>query len=179
MKKNSESKMNWSYFIIIIFPNVSFFVILGIIISFFILYELPWIFFPGYDVTYPLRLIELAIGSLMTIIGLHIFSWGLTTITTDRASGREIGKTLESPTLINYGAYSFCRHPITLGFLLIMPGIALIFDFIPLLLMTPIYSPILIATLLYEERELIQRYGENYLDYKRKVPFLIPRFKKR
>lgn len=136
-------------------------------------------FLLSYDVSYPLRFIELIVGSIMTIIGVHIFSWGLTTISTNRASGIEIGKTVEDSTLITDGAFSFCRHPITLGFLFIMPGIALIFDFIPMMLMTPIYSPMLISLLFYEEKELIRRYGDKYREYKNDVPFLIPRLAKR
>ena len=178
VEKNTENKERLSYFIIIILPNVLFFIVLGIICYLFMLYDLPWILFPESDITDPMRLIELILGSLMLIIGLHIFSWGLTTISTDRASGIEIGKTLEESILITHGAFSFCRHPITFGFLFIMPGIAFIFDFIPLILMTPIYSPMLISLLFYEEKELIRRYGEKYTEYKRKVPFLIPRLKR-
>jgi protein-S-isoprenylcysteine O-methyltransferase Ste14 len=174
----SEEKEKISYFIIIVFPNMLFFIVLGFLIALFFLYDLQWIVFPGQDVFYPLRLIELILGTLMLIIGLHIFSWGVTTISTERASGIEIGKSPGDSTLINYGAFSFCRHPITLGFLLIMPGIGLIFDFIPMLLMTPIYSPMLIGLLFYEERELLQRYGEKYKEYKKEVPFLIPRIRR-
>jgi len=157
--QKSENKDKISSFIIIIFLNVLFFIILGLICYFFILFDLSWIFFPGYDVSYPFRFMELIIGTLMLIIGLHIFSWGLTTISTNRASGIEIGKTPENSILFTHGAFSFSRHPITFGFLFIMSGIGLIFGFIPLILMTPIYSPMLISILFYEERELIRRYG--------------------
>lgn len=30
----------------------------------------------------------------------------------------------------------------------------------------------------FEERELEQRYGDAYVDYRQRVPFLIPRFKR-
>ena len=175
---NSKKRERFSYFLIIVFPNVLFFIVLGILMGLFLLYDLPWIIFPGQDVLYPLRLIELILGTLMIIIGLHIFSWGLTTISTERASGVEIGKSLEASTLIKYGAFSFCRHPITLGFLFIMPGVGFVFDFIPMLLMTPIYSSMLIGLLFYEEKELLRRYGDKYKNYKEEVPFLIPRIRR-
>lgn len=143
-----------------------------------ILFELPWILFPGNDVTYPWRLIELIIGTLLMIGGLYFFTWGLTTITRERASGKEIGQSIEVSTLILDGAFGICRHPITLGFIFLMPGISFIFDFIPLMLMTPFYTPLLISLLFYEEKELVQRFGESYKSYKEKVPLLIPRIKK-
>jgi protein-S-isoprenylcysteine O-methyltransferase Ste14 len=174
---SNEKEKKGSYFIIVVLPNLSFFIVLGILIYLFFLFELPWLFFPGYDVSFPLRLIELICGYLLTIGGLYFFTWGLTSITRVRASGREIGKTLEYSNLITSGAFAICRHPITLGFVLLLPGIGLIFDFIPLVLMTFVYNPLLIALLFYEEKELDQRFGDKYKDYKKNVPFLIPRFR--
>jgi protein-S-isoprenylcysteine O-methyltransferase Ste14 len=173
-----NEKKNGSSFIIVIFPNLLFFIVLGIIIFLFFLFDLPWILFSGNDVTYPWRLIELIIGSLLMIGGLYFFTWGLTTITRERASGKEIGHSDENSTLISDGAFALCRHPITLGFIFLMPGISFIFDFIPLMLMTPFYTPLLISLLFYEEKELIQRFGERYKNYKDNVPLLIPRIKK-
>ena len=175
---SDEKQKRSSYFVIVVFPNVLFFIVLGIMIYLWFLFRLPWLFFPGYDVSFPLRLIELIFGYLMTIGGLYFFTWGLTSITRARASGQEIGKTLEYSTLITSGAFANCRHPITLGFIFLLPGMGFIFDLIPLILMTFIYNPMLIALLYYEEKELNQRFGESYKDYKKKVPFLIPRFKK-
>ncbi len=177
-EKKSDNDRNYSSFIIVIFPNLLFFIVLAILISIFFLFELPWLMFPGFDVSHPLRLIELIFGTLMVIIGLYIFSWGLVTITKNRASGYEIGKSSEESTLITDGAFAFCRHPITLGFIFIIPGIAFIFDFIPLIFLTFIYTPMLISLLFYEEQELIQRFGEAYREYMCKVPRLIPRIKK-
>jgi protein-S-isoprenylcysteine O-methyltransferase Ste14 len=167
-----------SSFIIVILPNLLFFIVLGIILFLFFLFELPWILLPGNDVLYPWRLIELIAGTLLLIVGLYFFTWGLTTISRKRASGKEIGKSIDKSTLISDGAFAICRHPITLGFIFLMPGISFIFDFIPLMLMTPFYTPLLISLLFYEEKELIQRFGEGYRNYKGKVPLLIPRIKK-
>ena len=59
VEKNTENKERLSYFIIIILPNVLFFIVLGIICYLFMLYDLPWILFPESDITDPMRLIEL------------------------------------------------------------------------------------------------------------------------
>ena len=177
-EKKTQNKNKGSYFLIVVFPNLLFFIVLGIIICIFFLLELPWLFFPRCDVSCLWRLIELILGYILTVIGLHVFSWGLTSITRARASGQEIGKTLEYSTLITSGAFAICRHPITLGFIFIMPGFAFIFDLIPLVVTTILYTPMLIALLFNEEKELNQRFGEQYKNYKNEVPFLIPRFKR-
>jgi protein-S-isoprenylcysteine O-methyltransferase Ste14 len=159
---SQQGDKRYSSFVIVIFPNVLFFILLGIILLLFFLLKLPWLFFPGYDVTFPLRLIELIVGYLLSIGGLYFFTWGLTTITRVRASGKEIGESNERSTLITTGAFAVCRHPITLGFVLLLPGFSLIFDLIPLIL-------------LYEEKELTHRFGKKYLEYRSKVPLLLPR----
>jgi protein-S-isoprenylcysteine O-methyltransferase Ste14 len=176
ISKNEKKKR--SSFIIVILPNLLFFIDLGIIIILFFLFELPWILFSGKDVLYPLRLIELIVGTLLMIGGFYFFTWGLTTITRERASGKEINQSIDNSTLISDGAFALCRHPITLGFIFLMPGISFIFDFIPLMLMTPFYTPLLIFLLFYEEKELIQRFGASYKNYQDSVPLLIPRIKK-
>lgn len=55
---------------------------------------------------------------------------------------------------------------------------ALIFDLIPLALMKFVYNPMLITLLFYDEKELNQRFGENYKDYRKKVPFHISEYKR-
>ena len=92
VEKKSGGNKKGSYFIIVILPNVSFFIVLGFIIFLFFLFELPWLIFPGYDASYPWRLIELSLGTLLMIIGLYFFTWGLTSITRARASGQEIAE---------------------------------------------------------------------------------------
>ncbi|MFX0031327.1 MAG: methyltransferase family protein [Candidatus Hodarchaeota archaeon] len=172
---NLNNKKKYSRFIIVILPNVSFFIELGLITLLFLWFELPWLFLPNYDVLYPWRLVELIIGYLLTIFGIYFFTWGLTSISTARASGKEIGKTIENSKLITGGAFAICRHPISLGFVFILPGFTLIFDLVPFALLTIIYIPLLIALLTYEEKELHQRFGEEYVMYKERVPFLIPK----
>ncbi|MFW9967732.1 MAG: methyltransferase family protein [Candidatus Thorarchaeota archaeon] len=76
------------------------------------------------------------------------------------------------------GAYSYCRHPVTLGFACATPGFVLVFDFAPLLINAIFFTPIMIALLFYEERELVNRFGGEYERYKAEVPMLIPRRRK-
>ena len=94
----------------------------------------------------------------------------------NRAQGTEIGA--EESSLITSGAYAYCRHPVTLGFAFATPGFALVFDFVPLLINTFLFTPIMIALVFYEERELVKRFGEECKSYQKRVPMLIPRRRK-
>lgn len=89
--------------------------------------------------------------------------------------------TIPPPKLITTGLYGYVRNPMALGALLILEGLgfyygslSLIFVFAPL--------PILLYALFIkavEEKELEMRFGQEYLDYKKRVPMFIPRLKKR
>lgn len=81
----------------------------------------------------------------------------------------------ESPTLITNGIFAHVRHPMYLGIILIY--IAFIFlsiSIICIILWFFILIPYnTMAT--YEEKDLEKIFGEEYLDYKKKVPKWIPR----
>jgi protein-S-isoprenylcysteine O-methyltransferase Ste14 len=85
------------------------------------------------------------------------------------------------PRLVTTGLYGYIRNPMALGGLLILEGIgfytgslSLIFFFAPL--------PILLYALYIktvEEPELEMRFGQEYVDYKKRVPMFIPRLWRR
>jgi protein-S-isoprenylcysteine O-methyltransferase Ste14 len=175
---NVEKKMSWNIkrFIITQLPNVAFFIVFIFCIIFTWFADwIPWFLLPDSYVTNFWRLIELSIGYVFTIITVMFVTWGTVSLTLDTAMGKEIGKKDEKAVPVSKGAYSYCRHPITFGFFFATPGAFLIFDFVPLLLTTIIYTPMLFLFLIYEEKELKERYGEAYLKYKQKTSYLIPK----
>ena len=71
--------------------------------------------------------------------------------------------------------YLYSRNPIYFGVINLFFGISVLFDSISSLIMVLIFSAtILIFTKFVEEKELEKRFGEEYLAYKDKTPFLIP-----
>lgn len=73
------------------------------------------------------------------------------------------------------GVYAVVRHPIYSGTILLFMGMFLfIAKWGPLvaLLITLVY---LLIAIPLEERKLVLKHGETYLDYKRQVPAIIPR----
>jgi protein-S-isoprenylcysteine O-methyltransferase Ste14 len=75
--------------------------------------------------------------------------------------------------------YTYCRNPMTLGTTAFYLGIALWTGSLSALVLALVYPVGILAYIkLIEEKELEQRFGAEYLEYKRSTPFLIPRFQK-
>jgi protein-S-isoprenylcysteine O-methyltransferase Ste14 len=73
--------------------------------------------------------------------------------------------------------YTYCRNPMTLGTTAFYLGIAIWTGSLSALGLALVYPVgILIYIKLIEEKELEQRFGLEYLEYKGRTPFLIPRF---
>lgn len=72
--------------------------------------------------------------------------------------------------------YSYCRNPMLFGTILLYLGIAIwigspsAVGFIVLFALT-----LITYTKLIEEKELHERYGIEYLEYKKRTPFMLPR----
>lgn len=173
-RTNLESRL-----IIVILPNILYFVILAILLLLtWSFNQIPWQLLPGATLLFPWRLVQLIFGQILLILGVMFITWGVTSMGLSRAQGGEIGEPKRTSMLVTTGAYAFSRHPQTLGFILATPAFALIFDFVPLLLVALIYTPLQLALLGYEEIELYRRFGNAYDEYRNSVPFLIPRPKK-
>lgn len=78
--------------------------------------------------------------------------------------------------LVITGPYTYCRNPMTLGTAFFYLGVAIWIGSLSAFGLGLIYPVgILIYIKLIEEKELEERFGSEYLEYKRKTPFLIPR----
>jgi len=76
--------------------------------------------------------------------------------------------------------YTYCRNPMTLGTMAFYFGVAIwlgSFSAIGLAFIYPLV--ILIYIKLIEEKELEERFGSEYLEYKQRTPFLVPLFWKK
>ncbi|MFW9986042.1 MAG: methyltransferase family protein [Candidatus Odinarchaeota archaeon] len=74
------------------------------------------------------------------------------------------------PGLVTVGIFAYVRHPMYLGYILAYLGCILgtlsLLSLIPWLFIIRLY----IKMVNYEEQRLEQRFGEEYTEYKRKVP---------
>jgi protein-S-isoprenylcysteine O-methyltransferase Ste14 len=98
---------------------------------------------------------------------------------------REVGKGLpwgeavvdsQSTTLVTTGIFTYTRNPMTFGYTLLPLGMGLLFRSLGMTLFIPaiVVALQLIIIKRREEPNLTRRFGEQYLEYKRKTPFLIP-----
>jgi len=75
------------------------------------------------------------------------------------------------------GVYSVCRNPIYSSWIIfIVPGIALMFDSLILLTIPIVMYSIFSVLIKQEEAFLLTKFGEDYLEYKKNVGSLFPKF---
>ena len=118
-----------------------------------------------------------ALGFILSLVGMSmllysIYSFGF--LRTARIP--EVFPVKYERKLIKEGIYSIIRHPLYLSELCIIMGNFLISGVLSLLLLFLIWIFILPRLLRWEEERLIQRFGEEYIEYKREVGGIIPKF---
>lgn len=82
------------------------------------------------------------------------------------------GKPVSAPKFMSPGYYKYIRHPLMLGFLIsfwAFPKMSL-----GHLIFSAAASGYILVALRFEEHDLIEYFGQKYIDYKRRVPMLIP-----
>lgn len=80
--------------------------------------------------------------------------------------------------LLTDGAYRAVRHPRYLSAGIGVVANALIINYAGTYLLVLLLFPAGFVMLMFEERELVDRFGEQYRQYQREVPQIIPRFRK-
>jgi protein-S-isoprenylcysteine O-methyltransferase Ste14 len=82
--------------------------------------------------------------------------------------------------LIVDGPYACTRNPMTLGAAIFYLGIAFgLGSGVVMALVLLVFTLLLTYIYFHETKELSQRFGKDYLEYKQKTPFLIPGFRKK
>jgi protein-S-isoprenylcysteine O-methyltransferase Ste14 len=84
------------------------------------------------------------------------------------------------PQVIDTGLYGYARNPMLTGVFLVLFGMGFGFNSISLVLFfTPLYILVNVWELKnIEEPELERRLGEAYIEYRRKTPMFIPKFRR-
>jgi len=78
--------------------------------------------------------------------------------------------------LIIDGPYAYCRNPMTFGILIYYIGLDFWVNSLSMIMLIALLASLLILYIkLIEEKELEARFGQEYLEYKKRTPFLIPR----
>jgi len=105
-------------------------------------------------------LVPLAAGILINLIADKAFTEANTTVKPFE----------ESAVLITDGAFRISRHPMYLGFVLILIGIAVIMGALTPFFAIPVFAALMdIVFIRAEERMLEETFGRTWLEYKRGV----------
>ena len=116
---------------------------------------------------------NIIIGVLLILLGGIVAIWTIA-IQITRASGTPFPM-LPTKKLLISGPFKYCRNPMTLGTITAYAGIAILIGSFAALLAVAILAALLIGYLkLIEEKELQLRFGSDYIEYKKKTPFILP-----
>ena len=80
-------------------------------------------------------------------------------------------------TLLQYGIYSRIRHPRYVSFMFGMLGIAFFTNYLAMYVLIAVSAAALYLVVLLEEKELRNRFGDDYVRYSERVPRFIPRMR--
>jgi protein-S-isoprenylcysteine O-methyltransferase Ste14 len=121
---------------------------------------------------------SLIIGGFLLVVGLVFALWSIyTQFTLGRGTPLPV---IPTRRLLTTGPFRYCRNPMTLGTILAYLGLSIAAaTFVGILLVAALASLLLVYLKRMEENELAERFGEEYLAYRREVPFIIPRIRRR
>ncbi len=112
-------------------------------------------------------------GSASTLCGLALVVWSAH-IQYTFGRGTPAPK-VATQRLVTHGPYAYTRNPMTLGALLMYLGIGVwIGSGVVIALTVIVFCGLLAYIHVYEARELTERFGEEYLEYRKRTPFLLP-----
>jgi protein-S-isoprenylcysteine O-methyltransferase Ste14 len=107
-----------------------------------------------------LGLIPLALGAVLNLSADNAFRRAKTTVKPFE----------ESAALVTDGVYRISRHPMYLGFVLILLGVAILLGSLTPFLIVPIFAIVIDRRfIVVEERMLAEKFGQAWLDYKARV----------
>jgi len=124
------------------------------------------------------------INYLVTVIGFFLYLTGLLAREIPvKILGRYWSPNVEireDQSLIKEGIYRYLRHPYYLLLLLELLGFTLVPNaYYTFFICLIFYTFIIYLRIWHEEKALIERFGQEYIDYKKEVPGLIPLKKKK
>ena len=131
----------------------------------------PRIFIPIINFSIPI--FYLLISTPFILIG----AWfGIVSV---RETSLKVAETHRTEKIVSTKIYSIIRHPQYFGGLLAHIGISILLSSLFSLVLTPLVILLNFLVAWKEEKELLKEFGDNYKNYKERVPMFVPKIKKR
>lgn len=140
-------------------------------VIFFVLFYNPLINQPRLSdgVAFPIT------GIVFFLFGLVLMTAGIKSLTrTDLSGVKGI-----PDKIIRTGIHGIIRHPVNLGFINVFIGWYTLWGGVYSLCFLPVLVILFIIVSLYEERNLIKSFGNEYIEYKKQVGMFFPRLNKK
>jgi protein-S-isoprenylcysteine O-methyltransferase Ste14 len=122
--------------------------------------------------------VSFILGAILVVVGLFFAQWSiLVQFTHGRGTPLPM---MPTQRLITTGPFQYCRNPMTLGTILAYLGLGIAAaTIVGIILVVALAALLFVYLKRMEEQELAERFGEEYLAYRRDVPFIIPRIPRR
>lgn len=129
------------------------------------------------QITVDFHIIIVFLGFILIIIGLIIHTWTAKLLGTKALVGYNVVRPdNEKGSLITSSLFSIVRHPTYLAHTSLWLGFFFLTGFLSLMILTLLDFLITYLMIIpLEEKELVQRFGQEYIDYKKRVPKFFPR----
>jgi len=129
-----------------------------------------WLSFPRFGFSW----LSLGLSIPLLLLGWLIGGWAV--IAHFRTGGTPVPFN-PPPRLLTTGLYAYIRNPMFLGGFLFLLGLGVLLGSLSL---TFVFVPLLIVLYVFyvkavEEKEMEKKFGQEYLEYKKRVPMFIPR----
>ena len=111
-------------------------------------------------------------GLLFYVTGFLLMAWSLTSLGRNYQLGGSAPRTEDS--LITNGPYRVIRHPMYTAALSISLGLALLLQSLAFLRVFTVYLVLVLLLIPTEEEKLLQCYGGEYLEYRKRTQRLLP-----
>jgi len=112
------------------------------------------------------------VGLLLVTIKIMLKFWSIKTLGKLWSIQIEIRKDHE---LIKGGPYRYVRHPSYLSTIIeVFGGLLVVNAYYSIILTCFLYVPLIIIRIVLEERQLLIKFGERYIEYSCEVPMLLP-----
>ncbi len=129
-----------------------------------------------HDLSVSLPVVDLSIPLLhLLIVAFTLVPGAFLGIEGVRETGLKAAETHRTKKIVTNGAYSIVRHPQYLGGLLAHVGISFLLSAWYSLISTPLMVLLIFLISNKEEEELTKEFGNEYENYKKKVPMLMPK----
>lgn len=121
--------------------------------------------------------LNLVLGWLLILAGWLLAMWAnYAQFTIGRGTPVPV---MATQKLIVQPPFTYCRNPMSCGSFLLYTGVAVLFQSMGAAVLVLVFAILLLTYIkLVEEKEMELRFGQEYLDYRKQTPFLIPRIRR-